>query len=149
MSDPSHEFLRVFRMRHSLCAALLDLSRAQGSLIDSDDYPQLMEILKSKQQILNRMQQQNHADSSLWSEWPQAREAISPESRRECDSLLQNTADVLQQLGENERSCTAQLVQRHRATSLELQALSQASQTSRAYQRTYREQTRHALDINQ
>ena len=127
------DFSYLFRVRRDYCRALLELSRGQDVLIETDDYTQLLVILGQKQGILGRMEELNRGQPQLWETWRAQRGQLDPGARALCETLLGETEAVLAELHDQEQASTERLAQRRNATRLELTTLTQGVRAHDAY----------------
>lgn len=143
------EFLHIFKVRREYCQALLELSRQQRELIDTDDYPQLLELLGQKQRLLGRLEELGKLRPRLWEEWHDERERLDSDSRADCDRVLADAEAVLSQLLDEENASTNLLSRRRDETQRQLQAISAGAQAHSAYHDNLSPATPRHLDIGQ
>jgi hypothetical protein len=127
------EFLAAFNLRQACCRALLELSQRQSALIAQGDYAELLEILQSKQSLIEHLGQLSRDQSPLQTAWPKQRGTFSAEDRKRCETVLAETESLLAALIAEERSSSTRLVSRRDAAQHELQSLSAGRQARQAY----------------
>jgi cell division FtsZ-interacting protein ZapD len=127
-------FLAAFRLRQACCRALLDLSKRQAALIAQHDYAELLDILKSKQALLDHLGQMAREQATLQTEWSIERGRIPSADRERCDAVLSETESLLANLIAEEQSSSTLLVSQRNATQRELLSLSAGIQAQQAYQ---------------
>ena len=80
---PAHsDYFRTFQDRRQCFADLLELSRRQLQLVETDDYPQLLGLLGGKQQILGRLEAISIREPRLWDEWRRERDRVALATRQ-------------------------------------------------------------------
>ena len=91
----STDFLQTFADRRQCFSDLLELSRRQLGLVESDDYAQLLGLLGGKQRIIGRLEALGRARPQLWDEWRAARAELAPsEASRSVATTLPNGTTV-------------------------------------------------------
>ncbi len=143
------DFLKVFNARREHCFALLELSRKQLNLIDSEDYHTLLETLGRKQRILGHLDELNQLHPNLRVHWKSLRETAEPELRDQCEHALAETEAILAEILKEEHEGTDHLTERRDATQKQLQSLSQGTQVHTAYRDNLAPTTHRHLNIDQ
>ena len=133
MSADRLDFSYIFRVRRDYCRALLELSRGQDTLIETDDYTQLLVILGQKQGILGRMEELNRGQPRLWETWRAQRGQLDAGTRALCETLLEETQTVLAELHQQEHLSTERLASRRNETRLELATIAHGARAHDAY----------------
>ena len=128
------EFLTAFQSRRAVGRALLELSRRQAALIACDDYSELIEVLKSKQALLEHLGQLAREQSPLRTAWPVRRDFLPSADRARCEAVLSETESLLAELLAEEQSSSSLLSSRRDATGRELQSLTVGVHAQQAYQ---------------
>lgn len=135
MTDTSSpEFYPAFQLRQACCQALLELSQRQSELITEENYTEMLEILQSKQSLLDHLGRLSRDQQPLRDAWSTQRETLSAEDRLRCDAVLSRTQALLAQVLAAEQSSTRQLLARRHVTQRALQSLSAGVQAQMAYQ---------------
>lgn len=144
---PVPEFLTLFVQRRQYFRDLLQLSRGQLALVETDDHAQLLSLLGAKQRIIGRLEDLGQRRPELWQEWRRERDRLDPGDRASCESALAETESVLAELLETERICTETLSQRRDATRRELQRVVHGSHVNQAYRDSLAPATHRHLDV--
>jgi hypothetical protein len=147
MPAPS-EYFRMFQDRRTCFADLLELSRRQLQLVETDDYPQLLGLLGGKQQIIGRLEAISSREPRLWEAWRRERDSLAPVVRQACEETLAETEVVLAELLEHERISTDTLARRREQTARQLQAVSGGSRVNQAYRDCLAPVTHRHLDTD-
>jgi hypothetical protein len=138
------DYLAAFRERRAICAALLELSLAQGDCIRQDDYTELLALLQQKQQLLDDVARAAREQKLAWSSWSDQRDRLRAAERSECEQLLAQIEELLAQLLREEQAGTQLLNQRHDVTQRELASVNQGVRVREAYEgMTFKDGTRH------
>jgi hypothetical protein len=145
----SPDFLQTFADRRQCFVELLELSRRQLGLVESDDYPQLLGLLGGKQRIIGRLETIGKARPRLWDDWRQARDRLAPRDRQACEQTLAETEALLAQLLEHERISTECLARRRDQTAQQLRAVATGSRVNQAYGESLAPATHRHLNLDQ
>jgi hypothetical protein len=145
----TRDFLTTFADRRQCFAELLELSKRQLGLVESDDYAQLLNLLGGKQRVLRRLEAIGRGRPQLWDEWRTERERLSSSDRRACERTLAETEALLEQLLEHERVSTESLTRRRDRTAQELRAVATGSRVNLAYGESLAPVTHRHLDRDQ
>ena len=127
------EYLRAFQGRRECCRALWDLTQRQPTLIADNNYAELIELLHHMQQLLDELLEPDEPHS-LWRRWREDRKEIDLAQRRACETVLDETDALLQQILHSETASTSQLTDRRDVVAEELRSLSEAGQLRQLYQ---------------
>lgn len=146
---PHIDFLKTFADRRQCFAELLELSRQQLGLVESDDYTRLLTLLGGKQQIIHRLEALGGRQPRLWDDWREARDGLAPAARGACDQVLAETETLLAQLLEQERVSTETLKARRDETACELRTVAAGSRVNQAYRDSLASATHRHLDLDQ
>jgi len=147
---PAHsDYFRTFQDRRQCFADLLELSRRQLQLVETDDYPQLLGLLGGKQQILGRLEAISIREPRLWDEWRRERDRVALATRQACEQTLADTEVLLAELLEHERISTDTLARRREQTARQLQAVAGGSRVNQAYRDCLAPATHRHLDLDQ
>jgi hypothetical protein len=147
---PLHsDYFRTFQDRRQCFADLLELSRRQLQLVETDDYPQLLGLLGGKQQILGRLEAISIREPRLWDEWRRERDRVAVATRQACEQTLADTEVLLAELLEHERISTDTLARRREQTARQLQAVAGGSRVNQAYRDCLAPATHRHLDLDQ
>ena len=146
---PPHDFLQTFADRRQCFAELLDLSRRQTALVESDDYSQLLSVLGGKQRILGRLDEIGRGRPALWQAWRDQRDRLPAGLRRDCEQALAESERLLAELLEHERVSTEALLRRRDQTRRELQTVAAGSHVNHAYRDSLAPITHRHLDTDQ
>ncbi len=141
----SDEYLAAFRTRRECCRALLELSREQKQLIESDHYEALIELLQMKQRLVDELVGPPDAP---WKQWQQESGRLSVSSRTAGDALLAETEALLRTLLAEEQLGTEELTVRRDASERELAQMSSSHQIDLAYGSMPTAGSRLGLDID-
>jgi hypothetical protein len=145
----SHDFIATFKDRRQCFADLLQISRTQLGLVESDDYSQLLRLLGGKQQIIGRLEAISSHEPQLWDKWRRERERLAPGARELCEQALAETETLLSELLEHERIATESLARRRDQTALQLAAVAGGSRVNQAYSDCLAPVTHRHLDLDQ
>lgn len=143
------ELLDLLKSRREHCRTLLEMSRRQMALIETDDYAGLLEVLGRKQQVLSDMDAQKRRHPGLQERWRDYRATAEPEIRDECEHVLAETEAILAELMAEEHGSTEFLTQRREATRRQLQTISGGTQVHAAYRDHLAPSTHRHLDLDQ
>ncbi len=146
---PLPEFLQTFADRRQCFVDLLEFSKRQMELVESDDYAQLLGLLGGKQRIIGRLETIGKGRPRLWEEWRAVRDRLSPPERQACERTLAETETLLAQLLEHERASTECLTRRRDQTARELRAVATGSRVNQAYGDSFTPVTHRHLDLDQ
>jgi hypothetical protein len=127
------DLLTAFQTRHACCRALLELSRQQATLIAAEDYAELIEILNSKQALIDHLGRLAGDQQALQLAWRRERDALPADDRARCDAILEETETLLAALLSEDETSSRQLVSRRDVTQRELQSLAVGVQAQEAY----------------
>ncbi len=139
------DYLAAFRTRRECCRALLELSREQMALIETDDYAALIDLLQMKQRLVDELVGPSDAP---WKSWKTDRNALSPSTQAMGDALLEETEQLLQTLLAEEHLGTETLTTRRDASERELALLHSSQQIDSAYRPAPSVGSRLGLDID-
>lgn len=135
MSEPTaFDFYSAFHLQQACCQALLELSVRQSELITEDNYVEMMEVLQSKQSLIDHLGQLSQTQQPLRTAWTSQRTALSESDRVRCDAVLSRTERLIEEVLSSEQSSTQSLLARRQLTQRELQSLSAGVQAQLAYQ---------------
>jgi hypothetical protein len=143
------DYVRTFQDRRQCFADLLELSRRQLQLVETDDYPQLLGLLGGKQQILGRLEAISIREPHLWDDWRRERDGLARATRQACEQTLADTELLLAELLEHERLSTDTLARRREQTARQLQAVAGGSRVNQAYRDCLAPVTHRHLDLDQ
>lgn len=143
------DFITTFKDRRQCFADLLQISRSQLGLVETDDYSQLLRLLGGKQQIINRLEAISIREPQLWDKWRRERERIAPGARQDCEQTLAETESLLAELLEHERIATETLAHRRDQTARQLAAVAGGSRVNQAYRDCLAPVTHRHLDLDQ
>lgn len=127
------EYLTAFQLRRALCRALLEHAQQQRAFIDAEAYDQLLDLLKSKQDLLDHLGRLAREQLPLRSAWRDDRGQISADDRVRCEAVIDETEALLARLIAEEQACAERMTARRDATALSLQSLSVGVQAQHAY----------------
>jgi hypothetical protein len=127
-------YFTAFQQRQACCRALLQLSQRQSASIAADDYPSLLEILESKQSLLDHLDRSAGEFATVRQTWPRERDELAAADRQRCEALLVETESLLNALLAEERVASQLLCDRKQNTERELRSLAGGVQTHSAYQ---------------
>jgi hypothetical protein len=118
-------------------AQVLDLLRrlgeAQLSLVGAGDMTRLMQVLSSKDSLLQQLQLVERELDPFRDEDPDARQWESPELRQSCREDAARCAALLEQIIALERQSEAEMVRRRDATAAQLQNMYGSHEAQGAY----------------
>lgn len=146
---PAHDFLKTFVDRRQCFADLLELSKRQLGLVETDEYSQLLGLLGGKQQIIGRLEKIGKAQPRLWEDWREERDGLAPPARQACEQTLAETEALLAQLLEHERVSTEGLACRRDQTAHQLRTVAAGSRVNQAYRDSLAPATHRLLDTDQ
>ena len=141
------EFLTIFQTCREHWRNLLELSRRQMTLVDADDYSQLLSVLGQKQRILGRLDELKQQYPGFREQWQSQRATIDAVLQDDCSHVLAETEAILAELLKEEQFSTEQLTGRRDTTQRELQAISNATDVHKAYGDGLAPATHRHLDI--
>jgi hypothetical protein len=142
----STDYLALFQDRHRQFDELIELSRRQAALVETDDYPRLLALLGTKQRVLGRLEELGRQHPRLWQNWRVDRDGLAPAIRRQCEDVLARSEDVLAEMLEHERASTSVLEARRVATREQLQAVAAGVNVNDAYRDSLAPVTHRHLD---
>lgn len=143
------DFIATFKDRRQCFADLLQISRSQLGLVETDDYPQLLRLLGGKQQIISRLEAISNRNPDLWEKWRGERQRLAPQTREICEQTLAETESLLAELLEHERIATETLSHRRDQTARQLAAVAGGSRMNEAYRDCLAPVTHRHLDLDQ
>ena len=143
------DFITTFKDRRQCFADLLQMSRNQLGLVETDDYSQLLRVLGGKQQIIGRLEAISGRLPRLWDDWRCERERLAPQARQICEQTLADTEALLAELLEQERIATETLARRRDQTARQLAAVAGGSRVNQAYRDCLAPVTHRLLDLDQ
>ena len=143
------DFITTFKDRRQCFADLLQISRCQLGLVETDDYSQLLRLLGGKQQIIGRLEAISSRLPRLWDDWRRERERLAPGAREACEQTLADTEALLAELLEHERIATETLARRREQTAQQLAAVAGGSRVNQAYRDCLAPVTHRHLDLDQ
>ena len=143
------DFITTFADRRQCFADLLQISRCQLGLVETDDYSQLLRLLGGKQQIIGRLEAISSREPRLWDDWRRERERLAPGAREACEQTLADTEALLAELLEHERVSTETLARRRDQTAQQLAAVAGGSRVNQAYRDCLAPVTHRHLDLDQ
>ena len=144
----STNYLQCFVDRRQCFAELLQLSREQHQLIDTDDYTTLLVVLGNKQRVIGRLEEIARMNPYLGADWQTHRDRLPPTMRKGCEQVLAETEGILVDLMEEERQCTQFLTHRREETRLQLQGISAGQNAQSAYRDSLAPVTHRTLDVD-
>lgn len=137
------------RTRREFCSALLDLSQRQRRLIADGDISGLLAVIGRKQRILGRLDALRQDQPPVLADWRRRRDELPASLRERCESLLQETEEILAELLGEEQTCTEQLTRRRDETRRQLSEISSGRQVLNAYGQPAAGAPHRILDVNQ
>jgi hypothetical protein len=143
------DFIATFADRRQCFADLLQISRSQLALVETDDYARLMRLLGGKQQIIGRLEAIAGREPKLWEKWRLERERLAPQTRAVCEQTLAETEALLAELLEHERVATETLAHRRDQTAQQLAEVAGGSRVNQAYRDCLAPATHRHLDLDQ
>jgi anion-transporting ArsA/GET3 family ATPase len=143
------DFLSVLTNRRDYCRELLELSRGQSALVQTDDLTELLTVLGKKQRVLGKLDELSKQYPDLARQWQSQRETADPVLKEECEHVLAEMEAIVAELLEEEATSTKCLIKRRDATRQELQAISTGSEVHAAYRDSLAPATNRHLDIDQ
>ena len=143
------DFIATFEDRRQCFADLLQISRSQLGLVETDDYSQLLQLLGGKQQIISRLEAISSRNPQLWDKWRGERQRLAPGAREICEQTLAETESLLAELLEHERIATETLSRRRDQTAHQLAAVAGGSRVNQAYRDCLAPVTHRHLDLDQ
>lgn len=143
------DYLKIFHSRHEHSQKLLELSRRQMSLINSDDYTQLLVLLGQKQRVLGHLDEIGNRFPDLWKTWRSGRNTFDDGLREDCEHILAETEAILAELIQEETTSTEHLTERRDSTKKQLQDIAKGSEVHDAYRDSLAPVTHRHLNIDQ
>jgi len=143
------DFITTFKERRQCFADLLQISRNQLALVETDEYSQLLRLLGGKQQIIGRLEAISSRLPRLWDEWRRERERLAAGARQVCEQTLADTEALLAELLEHERTATEALARRRDQTAQQLAAVAGGSRVNQAYRDCLAPVLHRHLDLDQ
>lgn len=129
-----NEFFSAFHLRQACCEALLELSVRQSELIVQDNYTEMLEVLHSKQSLIDHLGLLSKQQQHLQTTWKSQRERMAATDRAKCEEILSKTERLMAAVLSSEQSSTQELMARRQMTERELRSLSAGVQAQLAYQ---------------
>ncbi len=120
--------LDVLNERREHCRELLELSRVQRQLIDTDNYAGLLLVLGRKQRILGSLDALASPGPNLKQVWRAERDSMDESLREECEHVLAETEALFVELLQEETDSTEYLTRRRDSTQQQLQAVAKGPQ---------------------
>lgn len=121
------------RSRRDTLRQVLDLSRLQLQVIDSNDYDSLWRIQQQKQALLATIQSENAHSPALGDRWKALRDSLPAEEKTQCESLISEADACLRDLLDEEAVSTSALERRLEETRTQLQTISQGQRSRRLH----------------
>lgn len=122
------DFLRQFRSRRLLCQTLADFSARQRELVDGSEDEALVDLLQRKDRVLTRLSTESNAD-----EWRAVREFLDPDTRAECERLLDECEAILAAVQKNDLDAAELMTARRDETKRQLASLSENRPAAEGY----------------
>jgi len=143
------DFLNVLKNRREYCRELLELSRGQAALVETDDLTELLTVLGKKQRVLGKLDELSKQFPNLARQWQNRRQTADPVLKGECEHVLAEMEAIVAELLEEEAISTKRLIKRRDETHQELQAISTGSEVHAAYRDSLAPATNRHLDVDQ
>ena len=122
------EFIRQLRTRRLLSQTLLDFAGRQRQLASVGDDEALADLLRRKDRVLSRLR-----DIGGAAEWRAARDTLDPQTRTECETLIEACRRDLQQVYEQDLAVATEVTARRDATQQTLRQLRDSQPATQAY----------------
>ena len=126
------DFLRQFRSRRLLCGTLADFAARQRELAEAGDDAGLAELLARKGRLLDRLAAEGGAEAAA--EWRGVRDFLDPDTRAECERLLDECRDALASVQDDDARAVAAAQARRDATAARLKEADASERTAAGYQ---------------
>lgn len=143
------ELLNLFQQRQKYIAELLELSRQQETVAQSDDYNQLLNLLGQKQTIISQLDETSRQMPHLRENWHAVRDQAEAKLRARCESVLEQSESSLATLLEIEKKCTSVLNDKQSKTKQQLREISSGGNVHEAYRDPLATETHRYLDVGQ
>ena len=143
------DFLQVFEVRRQCFDELRKLSDEQHSLIDQDDYTQLLALQGNKMRVIGQLEVVTAQHPHLMKDWKSNRDRMPPGIRQQCEATLAETEKLLALLLEQERNDTQKITDRRDETRRQLQGLTSGVRAQQAYSGDRNPVNHRVLDIGQ
>ena len=125
------DFLRQFRTRRLLCGTLADFSSRQQSLAASGDDAALVDLLARKDRVLQRLA--GESGPELVAEWQSARDYLDPDTRAQCQALLDECEAALAEVMAMDGQSITAVTARRDETQRQLKTAQQNERTAAGY----------------
>ena len=145
---PDASLLRALTVRRNDLRQLLDLSRAQLQMIESDDFDSLWRLQQQKQRLVDRVQPKDETPPTLRERWLAQRHALSHEARRRCEELISDSESALQLLMQEEAVNSHILEDRLGDTRRQLRSLAEGHRSREQHQLTQPPQRGQLMDLD-
>jgi len=89
------ELLTVLETRREYCRAMLELSREQQALIESNRHSELLQVVAKKQRVLEGLQQLGTSFGGLSRCWRGIRDHLPPDLKAACEAALAESEQLL------------------------------------------------------
>ena len=126
-------FEELFDNRRAYCRGLLNLSRLQQELIDTENYRDLFSLLAQKQTMLDAFQVAEGERQATLVAWKSERQMLNATVRERCEQILFETESLLRQLFEQEEAGANQIRAQRDDTQRELNAIAGSGNIRAAY----------------
>lgn len=122
--------------RRAWVLELLDLSRVQLQLIETDDFDGLLRVQHQKERLAANLAAQSSGPPPLLERWLAERDGLTVDARRLCEVSIRQTEEGLRQLTEEEAMTMESLEKRMSATRSELLLIAEGQKSQRRHQAT-------------
>ena len=128
------DFLRQFRTRRLLCSTLADFTRRQQTLLAAGEDEALVELLGRKGRVLRRLAESG--GDAARAEWRSVRDFLDPDTRAECDRLLDECERQLADILDSDQAAIAAATNRRDQTRGQLRSLADSADAAAGYEAT-------------
>jgi hypothetical protein len=130
MTATADRYLDAFRSRRAYARALVELSAEQAELVAAEDYAALTALLTHKQQLIDALLEPTIA----WQAWRTDRDKLPNIVRRDCEAILDEAEQLLNELLTCEADSTARLQQQRDTTERLLGEVNHGREAFTAYE---------------
>jgi hypothetical protein len=140
---------KILTKQRDLCESLLNCSKRQLPLIDSEQYSELREVISLKQRLLEQWEVVKRERPQFVRTWQVRKAHLSSEDRNTCETLIVEIEKLYEQLLTEEQQGIETLMHRRDQTQSQLQGISNGARAQRAYLDNLAPATHRHIDVGQ
>ena len=142
----SRELLQIMADRRNRLRILLEISRSQLQLIESEEFDELWNLQHEKQNLMREIDPTSRSDD-LRRAWFAIREKLTPAERSPFERLIEESEELLQSLMQEEAVASTVLQDRIGETRAQLNSIAQGMRLRQAYQSSHPAQSGRLIDL--